>query len=419
MWNRKKIGMLLVALFIIAGSFGAGFYFGLNTPAENKILNVLHKDQPIQLREQVDFSLFWQAWNILENKYVDIGKVKRQEMLYGAISGLLKSMGDPYTIFLSPKDLKEFEIEIKGEFHGVGMEIGLRKEVLTVIAPLKDTPADRAGILAGDRILKINDTATFDMSVEEAVQLIRGPKGTKVKLTILRNGEDENRVIEIERDVIKIPVLDTEGQKTVISEENGQKKEVDLGNIFIIRLHSFSENSTTYFRQALREMDKQGKSKLILDLRNNPGGFLDSAVDIASWFLPQGETVVIEDYGAKEEQKIHRSRGYNTLGNIQVIVLVNQGSASASEILAGALQDHGKAKIIGERTFGKGSVQELVPLTSDTSLKITVAKWLTPTGKSISDGGLTPDTEIKPTKEDAEAKRDVVLEKAIEMLKNQ
>ena len=342
-------------------------------------------------------------------------------MVYGAISGLLKSLKDPYSVFFTPEELKEFQIEINGEFEGVGMEIGIRKNILTVIAPLKGTPAEKAGILSGDKILRIDETSTADISVEEAVKLIRGPGGTDVKLTILHNGDDNAKVFSITRGLIKIPVLDTESRSSneKISSNGEQKNETQKQNtdVFVIKLYNFGESSAINFRQALRQFLESGKKKLILDLRNNPGGFLEASVDIASWFLPQGETVVIENYGGKEPQKIHRSRGYNTFKNLPMVVLVNKGSASASEILAGALQDHGIAKIVGEKTFGKGSVQELIPLTSDTSIKITVAKWLTPKGQSISEGGLTPDILVEEKAEDLEKEIDKIMEKGLELLK--
>ena len=390
----KKFGWLAIAAIILAAVFPIGFYSGLKTSPESQVAKILNTAPQISAdREEVDFSEFWRAWNIAEGKYVNINKVTRQDMVYGAISGMVKSLGDPYSVFFNPEESKIFKSSIQGEFEGVGMEIGIRKEILTVVAPLKGSPAERAGISAGDKILKIDDKITPDLTVEEAVTLIRGPKGTKVKLTIARNGDEESRVIEVERDVIKIPIIDTETKK-VVTQKGSEKKEEDLGDIFVIRLYNFSENSPESFRSALREMIVKNRSKLIIDLRNNPGGFLEAAVDIASWFLPQGK-------------------------NLPMVVLVNQGSASASEILAGALKDHGKAKLIGEKTFGKGSVQEFLPLTADTSIKITVAKWLTPNGYSISEGGLMPDIELKPTKEDIASGRDPVMEKAIEILKSQ
>ncbi|QQG42337.1 MAG: S41 family peptidase [Candidatus Giovannonibacteria bacterium] len=414
---KKRFGLAFIAALILASTFAVGFYFGVKTPAASKLVGVVNTTPQIGTdREEVDFSEFWHAWNIAEGKFVDIDKVKRKEMIYGAIAGMVKSLGDPYTVFFAPEENKIFKSDIKGEFEGVGMEIAIRREVLIVVAPLKSTPAEKAGIKAGDKILKIDDRITSDLSVERAVGLIRGPKGTKVKLTILRNGEDESRIIEITRDVIKIPVVDT-GTKTAGAGRGGEG-ERDLGDIFIIKLYNFSENSPGKFRDALREMLEKGRTKLIIDLRNNPGGYLEAAVDMASWFLPQGEVVVQEDFGGKSEKIIHRSRGYYVFKNTPIVILVNQGSASASEILAGALRDHSIAKLVGERTFGKASVQELVPLTADTSLKVTIAKWLTPKGQSISEGGLAPDIEVKVTKEDTNTGRDPVMERAVEILNN-
>ncbi|MEK9175084.1 MAG: S41 family peptidase, partial [Patescibacteria group bacterium] len=281
-------------------------------------------------------------------------------------------------------------------------------------APLKGTPAERAGILAGDKIIKIDATSTQDYSVEDAVRHIRGPRGTKVKLTILRNGEDDPRNIEIARDVINVPIINTDTSQLT---RNAKNKINIPHDIFVLQLYSFSENSSLEFRNALRQMAQGGQQKLILDLRNNPGGYLESAVQIASWFLSQGQVVVQEDYG-NNDKRFHRSYGNNVFNNLPMVILVNQGSASASEILAGALQDYGIAKLVGEKTFGKGSVQELLPLTDNTSIKITVAKWLTPNGRDISAGGLTPDYEVKTNEKNIEDDRDPVLEKAMELLKN-
>lgn len=408
--NFKKFPPIGIAALIVFAAFFMGTHIGSSK----------NSSVPITV-EEADLAPFWNAWKIVEEKYVDSSKIEEKNMVYGAISGLLRSLKDPYSVFFTPEELKEFEIEINGEFQGVGMEVGIRKNILTVIAPLKGTPAEKAGVQAGDKILRIDDTSTSDISVEEAVRLIRGPKGTEVKLTVFRNGDDETKLITIARDFIKIPVLDTETQSSqknasaIVGEK--QKSQDQEKDVFVIKLYNFGNDSTTSFRKALRDFINSGKPKLVIDLRNNPGGFLEASVDIASWFLRQGETVVIEDYGKKFPQKIHRSKGYDIFKNLPMVVLVNKGSASASEILAGALQDHGIAKIVGEKTFGKGSVQELIPLTSDTSIKITVAKWLTPKGQSISEGGLTPDFIVEAKQEDKEKVKDLVMEKALELLK--
>ena len=411
----KKIILFAAALVVFGIAFVSGFYAGLQMPGETKILGVLQKEPLAPLREDINFAPFWDAWSLIETRYVDSDKVGRQDMVYGAISGLLKSVGDPYTVFLSPKEYEYFQSEIKGSFEGVGMEIGLRKGIVTVIAPLKGTPAERAGIRAGDKIIRIDDASTIDFTIEEAVRIIRGERGTKVRLTILRNGEDEPQIIEIARDTIQIPVISTD-TPTVVGKDGPHPVTIP-DDIFVIQLHNFSENSSLVFREALREMVQSGKRKLILDLRNNPGGFLEAAVDISSWFLPEGETVVSEDRG-RGDTITHRSYGFNIFRDLPMVILVNQGSASASEIVAGALQDYGVAKIIGEKTFGKGSVQELLPLTENTSIKITVAKWLTPKGRDISAEGLTPDYEVKTESKNIEEGIDPVFEKAVELLKN-
>ncbi len=414
---KRKIGLIIISFIFAIGLFGSGIYIGIKLPAESKIAGLINKEPAFQWGDNTNFATFWQAWDLLQQKFVDREKLDRQKMIYGAISGLYKASGDPYTVFFPPKENRDFQNEIKGSFEGVGMEVGIRKNILTVVAPLKGTPAERAGIKAGDKILKINDTSTNDLSTEEAVGLIKGPRGTIVKLAILRNGDDRARVIEITRDIITIPTIDTE--TTVSKSNNGSSgsnpKNDQPKDIFVIRLYNFSESSAIKFREAVRKMLEGGQKKLIIDLRNNPGGFLDSAVDIASWFLPQGDVVVTEHFGPGNE-RVHRSRGYDVLKGIPVVILVNQGSASASEILAGALRDHGIATLVGEKTFGKGSVQELMQLTSDTSLKITIAKWLTPKGNTIAEVGLQPDIEVKVTESNTQKGKDPVMEKALELL---
>jgi len=400
-----KIVKRAIFLGIITGLaiavFTAGAYFGYsNRPPIGKIAALFNKETAKP--QQIDFAPFWDSWRVVESKYVGREQIDGQKMVWGAIEGMVKSLGDPYSVFFPPKETELFETSVKGEFYGIGIEVGIREGILTVIAPLKDTPAYRAGLKASDKILKINGTSTEDMAVDEAIFLIRGEKGTEISLSIFREGEKESREVKIIRDIIKIPILETE------------KKEK---GIFVIRLYNFSENSPDAFRKALREMMEAGSNKLILDLRGNAGGYLEASVDIASWFLPAGKAVAREDFGNGKEE-IYRSRGYDIFDNLPFIVLVNQGSASASEILAGALSDHKIATLVGEKTFGKGSVQELVPITDDTSLKITIARWLTPDGKSISEKGLTPDIEVKMTEEDAEKGKDSQMEKAIEILQS-
>lgn len=415
-FDRKVIaGSFIVIALII--SFIAGSYVG-RSEAEAAI-NVLNKDANGQTN--VDFEPFWKAWSVLNEKYVNATSTTDQEKVWGAIKGLAASTGDPYTVFFPPEESKMFESDISGNFEGVGMEIGIRDGVLTVVAPLKGSPAERAGIRAGDKILKVDDVSTADLGVDKAVKLIRGAKGTDVVITIFREGDNDTKEITITRDVIDIPTIETEVKTANASgADNPNGTGLRSDGVFIIRLFSFTAQSPSLFKDALRKFIESGSSKLVVDLRGNPGGYLEAAADIASWFLPTGKTIVSEDFGKNGTGKVYRSKGYDVFNgrNLDLVVLVDGGSASASEILAGALQEHGVAKIVGTKTFGKGSVQELVKITPDTSLKVTVAKWLTPNGNSISEKGIQPDIEVKITPEDIEKKADPQLDKALETVKS-
>ncbi len=349
-----------------------------------------------------DLTDFWKAWNALNERFVETHATgtppTTKDKLWGAIQGLAASYGDPYTVFMPPTEAKQFQDDIRGDFEGVGMEIGIKDGVLTVVAPLKGTPAERAGLRAGDLILTIDGRSTDGLSTDEAVKLIRGKKGTTVTFTIIRDNEPLE--IPVVRDTITVPTIET-------TTENG---------VFIISFYSFTANSSQLFAKALAEFRNSGSNKLIIDMRSNPGGYLDSAVTIGSYFLPKGTEIVTEDYKGKQENVVHRSRGIGGVPEgTQVAVLIDQGSASASEILAGALQDAGRATLVGMPSFGKGSVQELVEINGG-ALKVTIARWLTPNGKSISEGGLTPDIKVEYTKEDREAQRDPQKARAIQFL---
>ena len=416
--TAKRFSTGFVLLLIIGGAFFFGYQRGeKNISAELKIAELQNKD--IGQPEQVDFSSFWQTWNVINEKFVTTAtSTTAQEKVHGAIEGLAKSLGDPYTIFFPPEESKAFETEISGKFEGVGMELGIKDNILSVVAPLKDTPAFRAGIKSGDKIIKINDTLSADMTVEAAVKMIRGPRGTEVRLTIAREGKNEPLEITITRDVINIPTIDTEIKQVVAADGSDGSNNPWVNGIYVIKLYNFSANSSNLFRDALRSFIESGTHKLILDLRGNPGGYLEAAVDMASWFLPTGKVVVSEEYAKGTEPTIHRSRGYNIFNDtLKMVILVNEGSASASEILAGALREQNIAKLVGEKSFGKGSVQELVKITPDTSLKLTIARWLTPLGHSISEEGLTPDYLVKISTKELEAKRDPQMDKAVEILR--
>lgn len=389
---RKKIIFVFLVILILF-SFGLGFFFG-----KLQALPAPGVGQP----EKVDFSLFWDVWRILQEKYVNPEKLDPQQMVYGAISGMVKSLKDPYTVFLPPEETKIFKEDISGEFEGVGMEIGIRNGQLTVIAPLEGTPAQKAGLRAGDKILKVDDTYTKDITIDEAVKLIRGPKGTEVTLTILRKNWEKPKEIRIVRAVIEIPSL---------------KWELKDDQIAYIKIYHFTQLAGLDFSKIAMEILKSPAQKIILDLRNNPGGYLEVAQNIAGWFLKRGEIVAIEDFGQKKEQKIFKAKGNEKLLQYPVVVLINQGSASGAEILAGALRDNRGVKLIGERTFGKGSIQELKELKEGSSLKITIANWLTPKGNLITNQGLEPDIKVEMTEEDFNEGRDPQLDKAIEVIK--
>jgi carboxyl-terminal processing protease len=408
----SKIFVIAVLLLAVVGSFLSGVYFGYeNRPEVFKITSVFNKEAMASASTTADFAPFWRAWNLINEKYVSTATTSvatDQAKVWGAVEGLVNSLGDPYSVFLPPEEKTRFEQDIRGNFGGVGIELGKKDEVLTVIAALPGTPASKAGVLAGDKILKIGDTLTQNMTIEEAVRIIRGNPGTVVHLTLGRS-DDKLLEVDLTRAIINIPTIET---KLIAKGKPGTPN-----GVFVISLYNFNANSTRLFRDALNEFSKSGTQKLVLDLRGNPGGYLDAAVDMASWFLPKGKVVVREHYGPAQPEKIYRSSGYDVFTDkLQMLILVDKGSASASEILAGALREHGVAKLVGEQTYGKGSVQELIPVTKDTSVKLTIARWLTPNGLSISDGGLKPDVSVQLTEKDIEAKRDPQLDKAVELL---
>lgn len=402
---RKHLALLASGVVIAIGAFSLGFNSGQNT-VPTTVVGIENMEEGRETT--VDFAPFWRTWNLLNEKYVSasttLETVSDQEKVWGAIEGLVSSLGDPYTVFFPPVESKMFESDIRGNFEGVGMEVVAKEGAITVVSPLKNSPAERAGIVAGDVILQIDDKETSNLTTEDAVQIIRGPRGTPVSLTIFRAGESEPLEISVVREVIDIPTIDV--------------RELP-GGIFVIELYSFSAQAPNLFRAALREFILSDADKLIIDLRGNPGGYLEAAIDMASWFLPSSKVIVREDFGPGKEERVYRSKGYDIFNeNLKVVILVDRGSASASEILAGALSEHGRAILVGDKTFGKGSVQELVSVTSDTSLKITIARWLTPNGHSISEDGIAPDHLVKYTIEDREAKRDPQLDKAVEILRS-
>lgn len=417
---KKYILPFLAIVILTSGSFILGTRSGLS---QNHLPEIENKEGS-QI-EKLNFGTFWETWDILDKKFVkdkekEDEEITNQDKIWGAIQGLTNAFGDPYTVFLPPAESEMFESDIEGNFEGVGMEIGIKDNQLIVIAPLKDSPAEKAGMQPKDKILSIDEVSTKNMDTTEAVKLIRGKKGSTVILLIQREEILEPFKVSITRDVINIPTIETEIKDKSGTTIEDQSAENMREGVFIIRLYSFTAVSPNLFREALRKFVQADTNKLIIDLRGNPGGYLESATDIASWFLPLGKVVVTEDYGGKEPNKVHTSKGYNIFNeNLKMVILVNGGSASASEILAGALREYGIATLIGTKTFGKGSVQELIKITPETSLKVTVARWLTPDGNSFSHNGIDPDIEVKITEDDIDYIKDggdPQIDKAIEYL---
>lgn len=402
-----KARKFVATVFIFVFLFSSGYYFGVKGyKAEvDKALKVtLSREVPPD--KDIDFALFWHVWDTLSENYFDKTKLVPSEMVYGAISGMVSSLGDPYTVYLPPKENKIVDEDLSGQFEGVGIQIGFKEKTLAVISPLPNSPAEAAGIKAGDFIVHIKDSAknidrnTIGISITEAVQIIRGPAGSKVTLTLVREGAEEPMVVEVTRAKMNIP--------SVVLEY------VEDGSIAHLKLVKFDADTASEWDKAVNEiLSKKELKGVVLDLRNNPGGYLQVAVDIASDFLENGSVVVIEEKGTGERvdyktEKLPRMQKQN------MVILVNEGSASASEILAGALRDHKGFKIIGVKSFGKGTVQEPIDIAGGSGLHVTVAKWLTPKGTWVHDVGLTPDTEKE---DDDKVDGDEQLNEAINLFK--
>ncbi len=396
----------IIVLFILGFGFGMGYWSGTTTKNTVKENEVIHPSDVIFVnkedKKRIDFSLFWRVWTLLEEKYVDRDNLDANKLFYGAINGMLAASGDPYTSFFSPEEQKAFKEEMSGTFEGIGAEMAMRDGVVTVVAPLEGMPAEAAGIRAGDKILKINGEGTEALTLDEAVKKIRGPKDTEVTLTLYSDGDESTHEVTVKRGTILV--------KSVRTEDKGD-------GIALIRVSRFGDDTHKEFRAAVLELQKKQLKGIILDLRNNPGGLLTEAVDLASYFLVPGTVVVLEeDASGKQSATTSEDRGIQL--NAPVVILINEGSASASEILAGALREQKEnVRIIGETSFGKGSVQELIPLTYETSVKITIARWLTPKGKQINKEGIAPDEKVELTRDDFNAKRDPQLDKGIEVLR--
>lgn len=388
-----KIAYSVIVMLLIAASFLIGNYTGktgIDIGLKNPSVEVTNKnkDKP----ENVDFGIFWEAWNKLNRNYV--GKLDSESLVYGAVSGMLSATQDPYTQFLKPEENKRFKDDISGEFDGIGIEISLVNNLPTVVAPLSGTPAEKAGIKAKDVIVEVDGVKTSEIGFEETINKIRGAKGTTVNLKIVRSGSENPLDFSVIRETVKVASVTYE-----MKEQAGKR-------LFYVKVRQFGDDTDVLFSAAVAEAKKQKVDGFILDLTNNPGGYLDTAVDMASYFLDGG--LVVSEIDRNDKKKDFNTTKKVALANTtKMVVMVNGGSASASEIVSGALKDRGRAKIIGEKTFGKGSVQVMENLSDGSAVKITIAKWLTPKGEHIDKVGVAPDIEIMD--ED-----DAILNKALE-----
>jgi len=396
--SRTAISLAIIVVIIIA--FAAGFYTASSSNSASIPISQISNATSSE-PSGVDFSPFWKAWNILNANYVNATTTatSTQSEVWGAIQGLTSSFGDPYTVFFPPAENQDFTDEISGSFGGVGMEMGVQNGDIVIIAPLKGTPADTAGVKAGDVVITINGTDASTLTLDQVVNMIRGNVGTKVTITVARKGVTVPLSFTMTRTTIATPTIDTSTTQSAISSiSTTTLATLNADHIYDIALYTFTSDAANLFRDALKQFVNSGDKKLIIDLRGNPGGYLDAAVDMASWFLPSSDVIVKEQY-ADGHQDIYQSKGYDVFdnGNTDIVILVDGGSASASEIFSAALHDHNKATLVGVKTFGKGSVQELFQITPATSLKVTIAKWLTPDNISISEKGILPDYIVTAT----------------------
>lgn len=403
----RKVNLFTVLIALIA--FSLGWQLGhkdLEVKWQNykPTITVENKEPPKNIN--IDFKLFWDTWDLVSRQYLQKENIDPNKLFYGAISGMVSAIGDPYTFFLPPEQQKSSTEELNGSFEGVGIQLGFNKDKrLVVIAPLDGTPAQKAGIEAQDIIVKIDEHDTNNMSLPEAVKLIRGPRGSSVKLTILREGEQDTREISLTRDTIVVKSVEVKFETT----------ESDK-NIAVIKLSRFGERTQQEWQEAVSEVLAKDTQGVILDVRNNPGGFLEGAVFIASEFIEDGDVVLQENSkGQKSSYKVNRA---GKLTKLPMVVLINKGSASASEIVAGALRDRKRVKLVGEKSFGKGTIQEAEELPGGTGIHITVARWLTPSGVWVNDkNGLEPDVEVKiEAPKEGEETTDNQLDKALELL---
>lgn len=411
--NKKKIFRKILHYFLFVFLLFLTFLGGASLAVKDNVVKKVAEKNVVflgqlsgkyskvdnQTAQNIDFDLYWDVWDSVKEYYVDKGQITDKQLFYGSLKGLVNSLDDPYSEFMNPELTKEFEEDMSGSFEGIGAEIGIRDGILTVIAPLEGTPAQKAGLMSGDKILEINDESTENMSIDQAVNKIRGLKGTGVTLNVFRIGLDDFKDIEIIRDTIIVKSVSLE---------------VLENNIYLIKINAFNSDTEYLFLDFAKQAFENKAKGVVVDLRNNPGGYLETSISVLGEWI-NGEVALIEKFTDGNEME-YIAEGNNYLKEIPSVVLINYGSASASEIVAGSLQDHGKAKIIGEKSYGKGSVQMVKNIKDGSSIKITIAKWITPKGQDINKEGITPDEIVELSLDDFEKDIDNQLNRALEIL---
>lgn len=409
--KSRFIGKTITVVLI----FGAGLVAGMTVGVRNEILNKkgdVNIARVINLYSKTrspdaNFNQYWEVWDKLKKKYVN-QPVSDVDLYYGSIQGMVAGLGDPHSVYFPPAKAKEFASDLSGEFEGIGAEIGMKDKQLVVVSPLVGSPAEKAGLKAKDWIVSIDKKETFGLSLDEAINKIRGPKGSPVQLSIVHENSKDPIDLSIIRDTINVPTVTYEMKEK---------------NIVYVRVSYFNENTAEEFDKAVTGFMIKSPKGIILDMRGNPGGFLDRSVSVASEWISEG--VIVKEKFVDNESNEYASKGKHRLAGIPTIILVDEGTASGSEIVAGALQDYGAARLVGEKTYGKGSVQDFEPLPDGSAIKLTVAKWYTPKDRAIDGKGIEPDIAVeemfvqtnKNDKNAAPQYKDMGLEKALELLK--
>ena len=397
-------GVFLITTF--AGGFAAGYFVNESVPQDFLAAPSAPTPMPETVEatpEELDtlFAPFWQSWQIVHDSYVD-QPVDDLKLMQGAISGMLDSLGDQHTSYMNPHEYEQANSSIEGSYDGIGAWVDSTGDYLAIVSPMPGSPAEAAGLKPGDLVLAIDGEDMTGVDGDLVIRKVLGPAGTTVELTIHREGEAEPLKFEVTRARIVIPSAD------------GELLE---GNIGYVHIYTFGSNTTAELRATLKDLQDQGAEGFIVDFRNNGGGFLTTAIEVASEFIPEGEVVLYERYGDGNED-IHKTNKGGLATDVPIVVLINEGSASASEVVAGAIQDLGRGQLVGMTSFGKGSVQNWVPLSNDQgAVRVTIAKWLTPAERTIHEVGLEPDVVVELTEEDIEAERDLQRDKAVEILK--